>query len=652
MAQAASETRSPLIAAREAYARHDWPEAHDLFAAVDQALGADDLERFGEAAWWLARLEEAISLRERAYSAYVHAGDRLGAARVALWLFLDYSSRLRYTLSTGALARAERQLADEPEGPVHGQLLVMRSFVAVEQGEHDDALAFAQQAEEIGHAHHDDDLLSLAYLTRGRTLVDRGDVEQGMEQLDRATLAAVAGELSPFATGVVYCASITACTQLADYGRASEWTEAAERWCEQQAVDSGFPGTCRVYRAEIKRFEGNWRQAEEEARRAAHELEGSFIDVAGAAYNEIGELRLRTGDLDGAESAFQSAHELGHEAQPGLSLLLLAKGREEVAAHSIREALDNPFLQPLGRAKLLPARVEVELAAGHLDEARAAAEEFAALADTYRGPSPVRLAQKLSVRAAVALAAEDLDVALDQARRALGTWRQVRSPYEVARSRLLLARVHQARGDRQSATLEAESAKRAFERLGAAPDAERAALVADGPATGGHVTSALLFTDIVTSTSLLDALGDDAWNDLVRWHDRVLRELFRAFGGEEVDHAGDGFFVVFDTASAALDCATAVQRRLEEHRREHGFAPQVRIGVHATEAIRDGDEYRGIGVHEAARIASLAGAGEVLASKAALEAAGGDVPTGDGRTVRLKGIPHPIDIASVTWQAP
>lgn len=143
-------------------------------------------------------------------------------------------------------------------------------------------------------------------------------------------------------------------------------------------------------------------------------------------------------------------------------------------------------------------------------------------------------------------------------------------------------------------------------------------------------------------------IGDDAWRDLVGWHDRTLRVLFAEHGGEEIDNSGDGFFVAFDDAEAALACAIAVQRRLAEHRREHGFAPQVRIGVHAAEATASAAGYHGKGVHEAARLGALAGGGEIVASVGTIEAA--DVEYSNPRAVELKGISAPVEVVSVDWR--
>ena len=159
-----------------------------------------------------------------------------------------------------------------------------------------------------------------------------------------------------------------------------------------------------------------------------------------------------------------------------------------------------------------------------------------------------------------------------------------------------------------------------------------------------------MFTDMVESTSLLEAIGDQAWADVVRWHDQALRALIQQHGGEEVDHAGDGFFVAFPDARNAVDCACAIQRRLAAHRREHGFAPRVRIGVHAAVATRVGAGYRGSGVHQAARIAAAAGADEVLTTASTVSLLSAGVIRSDPRPVTLKGIARPVEVVTIEWR--
>ena len=144
-------------------------------------------------------------------------------------------------------------------------------------------------------------------------------------------------------------------------------------------------------------------------------------------------------------------------------------------------------------------------------------------------------------------------------------------------------------------------------------------------------------------------MGDEAWEHLLRWHNETLRALFDRNGGEVVSSTGDRFFVAFDSAQAAIDSAVAVQRALADHRRTHGFALGVRIGVHTTEANQRGGDYSGKGVHVAARIAALAEGGQVLASTETEAAADTAYATSEARPVVLKGVSGHVDVVSVTW---
>ncbi|HTK43856.1 MAG TPA: adenylate/guanylate cyclase domain-containing protein [Patescibacteria group bacterium] len=162
-----------------------------------------------------------------------------------------------------------------------------------------------------------------------------------------------------------------------------------------------------------------------------------------------------------------------------------------------------------------------------------------------------------------------------------------------------------------------------------------------------RVLKTFMFTDVVGSTNLVEVLGDEAWDTLLRWHDTTLREVFTAHQGKEISTTGDGFFVSFDSPEQAVAAAIAIQRRLQEHRQQHGFAPQVRIGLHAADANVVGANYRGKGVHEASRIAGLAKGGEIIASVATV---GDAFPTSAARSEALKGFSEPIEVVTVDWR--
>jgi class 3 adenylate cyclase len=223
----------------------------------------------------------------------------------------------------------------------------------------------------------------------------------------------------------------------------------------------------------------------------------------------------------------------------------------------------------------------------------------------------------------------------------------------VARDRVVLASALREMDQDDEADLELEAARAEFERLGAAGDlasATEAIRTARERAAAAITTrKTFVFTDIVSSTNLVEAMGDEAWEHLLHWHYDTLRSLFVRHGGEVVQRTGDGFFVAFDSSVSAIECAVAVQRALAEHRRTHGFAPAVRIGVHAAEASHRGGDYSGRGVHVAARIAALADGGQVLVSAETAAEAEGTYATSEPRTVALKGVAAEVPIVSITW---
>ena len=637
-----------LEAGRGAARKHAWREAYDLLqlADADEPLGAEDLELLAESAWWTGRLEEAIEFRERAYAAYLEAGEPRRAALLAMMISGDHGKKGAGSVASGWLARAGRLLEDEPEGVEHGHLALAHGTGAVMMGQLEAAQEQLARARELATRLGDRNLEAMAMVFQGTTLVMTGEVSEGLALLDEATARAVSGELDPLATGMVYCVTIHSCQTLGDCGRAAEWTTQANRWCDRLDV-SGFPGACRIHRAEIMRLQGKWDSAEEQAAQACEELGAYFNLITSAGFNEIGEIRRRRGDFAQAEEAYAKANELGHPtgAQPGLALLRLAQGKVDSAAAAVRRALESEGLDPLTRASLLPAQVEIALAAGELARARAAATELEEIADQYRidGVRTPHMEGTLQLTLGrIRLAERDFEGARAAVKAARSTWEKVGAPYEAALARMLLGIVYRGEEDEHSARDEIQAAKATFERLGATLDTQRAAELLGEGATG----KTFVFTDIVDSTKLLEAFGEEKWQKLLKWHDKLLRERIEEAGGEVIKQTGDGYFAAFGSPGAAVDAAVAIQRALDEE----PIAPDVRIGVHSGKAFHTEDhDYTGQGVHLAARIGALAGGGEILVSTASLDG-GGRFRLSEPRPEALKGFSEPVEVAAVEWR--
>ncbi len=368
------------------------------------------------------------------------------------------------------------------------------------------------------------------------------------------------------------------------------------------------------------------------------------------------------GDLDGAATEFDHAYEFGHDAQPGLALLQLARG--EVA--DARRSIDRALVAAAGtggvadrgtRGRLLPALVDIAIAAGDLDAARKAVEELETIATDYK--QPLFEAGALTGRGELLLGQDKASEASPVLGQSWRLWQTTELPYESARARTRYAEALAADGDPATARRDLLAARSAFERLGATLDLQRVnALLGDGATTdtvpgrpAARATKTFMFTDIVTSTDLVGVIGDEAWSEVLRWHDRELRSALAQHGGEEVSHTGDGFFVAFERPADGIECAVDIQRRLARHRREHGFAPWVRIGLHAAEATRQGRNFTGQGVHVAARIGAAAAKEEILVSSASLSGAGPvRFSLSEPRSLTLKGVSEPIEVQAVDWR--
>ena len=460
-----------LAQGRDFYRRRAWADAYRCLADADQTqpLSREDLELFGNSAYMSGRDAEFQSILERCHRAHVAAGDNTRAARIGFWLALNSLLHGQVGPATGWLARA-RRLIESRDCVEHGYLLLPAAEQNLAEGKPDAAHSAATSACEIGVRFNDVDLTACARHLQGRALVQRGQIREGLALLDEAMLAVVAGELSPIMTGLMYCSVIDACQQVCALSRSREWTSAFAGWCEQQPEMLAFTGTCLVHRAEILQFQGAWPDAMSEAARACDRCaRANRRPPAGAFYQQGEILRLR-GNFTAAEDAYLQASELGCEPLPGLALLRMAQGRLDVARASISRAVEAAT-DPVHRAKLLPAYIEIMLAAGETQNARQASTELEALA--HHIDTDVLHALAGHVRGAVELADRDARTALVLLRRAFDIWQHLEVPYDAARARILLGIACRSLGDTDTAALEFRAARSVFEQLGAAPDLAR-----------------------------------------------------------------------------------------------------------------------------------------------------------------------------------
>lgn len=534
-----------LTQARHAHAAHDWATAAAHFdAVVPDRFTADDLAAYADAVWWLGRIEDNLRLNAAACHAFQAESRPAEAALAALQLGLFHLARGDEPQSMGWIGRAGRLAEGIPERPVHGYL---RWFTEVElgllTGQPAAVVDAARRVQDLGHRLDEPDLVALGVHGEGRALIKSGHVVDGLALIDDAMVTVLDGRLTPLWSGNLYCHTIAACHEVADVRRMTRWTELAEQWLTTFPAAVVFGGLCGVHRAQLLLLRGEWDEAEQRARRLADELDANRIDYAAEAWYIVAEARRLRGDPRAAD-AYDKAHARGRDPQPGRALLRLQEGDPASAATSVRSAVAAAGTDPLRRAPLCAAAVEIALAAGRLDEAAVAAAELVDTASLYATSGLEAMAT--TARGALLLAERRAEEALPVLRDACRRWHELGSTYDAAGTCVRLAEAYRALGDEASAAAEVARADAIYKELGARqplrklPDGltrrecEVLTLVADG-SSNQQVAEALHISDRTVArhlTNIFTKIGvtsrtqaaryaiDRGWTD-TRWAARL-----------------------------------------------------------------------------------------------------------------------------------
>jgi DNA-binding CsgD family transcriptional regulator len=457
---------------RAAFAEQRWEDAFRLLSEADalHPLAGDDLERLGRAAYMLGRDDDYVAALERAHRAHLDAGRTPAAVRCTWWLGHSHLFRGQPARADGWFATGERLLAGWPEDCVErGYLLIPSWLRQMGAGDWTEALATTVAGAEIGERFGDLDLAWLARDDQARALVKLGRLDEAMRIVDELLVTVEAGALSPIVTGIVLCNTVDFSREATELRHAREWTDALTAWCAARPQMVAHLGLCLVHRAELSHLGGDPEGALEQARLAAENYTAGALNriALGKAYYCQGEVHRLQGRLREADGCYRQASRHSYPPDPGAALLKLAEGHHSAAAAMLRRAMLER-VEPLQRAALLPAYVEVMIADDDLDAARAASEQLATIASSW-GTEALRAAAGVA-RATVSLAEGSAAAALDSARRAWQLWDALDAPLEAARARLLVAHACRALDDEESARMEAEAAREVFDRLDAVVD--------------------------------------------------------------------------------------------------------------------------------------------------------------------------------------
>ncbi len=472
--RASETTRGALERGRTSYVQHAWVDAYESLSHADEIdpLGQEDLERLATSAYMLGRDDDYVRCLERAHYSCLDADDVPRAARCTWWIGLNLLMRGEAAPASGWFARGERLLErDELDCVERGYLRLAAMLQHFADGDFETAHALAAEAAEIGRLFGDRDLVAMGVMDQGHALLELGRTKDGLRLVDESMIAVTTGELSPIVAGILYCNTIAVCQSAFELRRAREWTTALTLWCEREPDMVAHTGVCLVHRAEIMQLQGAWQAALDEARSVGAHAQGVLDRRASArALYLEGELHRLRGDFATAEEAYRTATRWGEEPQPGMALLRLAQGDNDAALAAIRRVVGETKA-PLKRAALIPAYVEIALAADEVDEAERASGELAEIAQVQG--SDALGAMSAQTAGAVALARSDPSAALVALREAWRAWEELEAPYEAARVRVLLGLACAALGDHDAVGLELGAARMLFEELGAVGEVAR-----------------------------------------------------------------------------------------------------------------------------------------------------------------------------------
>ena len=456
--------------ARVAYDGCRWGDVYRVLSEVAvEELDIEDLDRLATAAYMTGRDEEGFALWVRAHQACLEAGSvhraaHFGAKAAQGMGFKGDIGRVHGWVDRGARLLEEADIDCVEQGYLEWGRGMLRIF---EDGDLSGARAQFVLAGKIGARFAHRELITLARIGEGRMAIYLGEMATGMALLDEAMASIEAGELSPMATGDAYCTVIDACAELFDLGRCRSWTDSFSRWCDTQQDLVLYRGHCFLHRAEVLGLLGAWPEALDEARHACEHLAAPVNPAAlGAACAIEGDLLRLAGNLVGAAESYERAGAFGHDSQPGLALLRLADGRLDAADAMIRRVLAEAQ-DPISQARLLGASVEIMLASGDVETARANADALRGVAADVG--TPLLRARAAHAGGAVLLAEGDAKNALVELRRAFNELNALGVRYESARSRVLIGDACDALGDHDAAVIERETARSALASLTIGP---------------------------------------------------------------------------------------------------------------------------------------------------------------------------------------
>ena len=458
-----------LVAARKAYSRGDWRAAYDHFgrAAKADELSTDDLSSFGMAAWRLGYGRESIRLSEEAFNRLVAENNTRTAAMKAADVALQWLNGGDQTITRVWVNRARRLLESSPEDEAFAYLLYVDSQLSVVDGQFDAGVQRALELQEFVSRRNSPGLTALGLTASGLSKLPFARTSEALAELDEAMMPVLAGQVPVDWAGDIYCAVIHECYRLGDLSRMKTWTNAMDKWREGPDVAASWYGTtCEIHKWQLLSATTDYRELEQRLINALAVIEDFHVGTAGEGHYELGDIRRRMGDIDGARAAFAKAREIGFEPLPGEALLKCQLGDDAAAWSDLQMRIDAEE-DEISRIRLLPAAVEIALARDRVDEADRCCRKLEEGAEKFDSPGFRAWAQH--ARGAVLVKQGKPAEALPILQDALRRYRTTQRRYEMAQVYEWMSRAHEATGDSADAADDRANAHSIYQQLGAKP---------------------------------------------------------------------------------------------------------------------------------------------------------------------------------------
>lgn len=457
-----------LSTARAAYSCGDWRVAHEHFGRADEdTLTTDDLSAYGMAAWRLGYGRQSIRLSEKAFNQLVAENDTPSAAMKAAEVALQWLNGGDWTITRVWLNRARRLLEKSPDDQTLAYLLYVDSQLSLCEGQYDAGVQRAEELQAFTSRLDSPGLNALGLTASGLAKISYARTQEAFAELDEAMMPVLAGQVPVDWAGDIYCAVIHECYRLGDMSRMKTWTAAMDSWREGPDVAASWYGTtCEIHKYQLLSATKDYRELEQRLVNALAAIEDFHAHTAGEGHYELGELRRRQGDFDGARAAFARSRDLGWDPQPGEALMRCQLGEDVAAWNDLRMRMDAE-LDAITRIRLLPAAIEIALGRNRIDDADRYCTELEEGAEKFDSPGFRAWAQH--ARGAVLVkqgrAAEALPILQD----ALQRYRTTQRRYEMAQVYEWMSLAQRACGDADAAAAHAANAESVYGQLGAQP---------------------------------------------------------------------------------------------------------------------------------------------------------------------------------------